>query len=259
VPRQSASSTASCPMTSFRPRLSLWQNRSPKVRLLSNEKSYVSVIDLDGDDGFTISGRLDDLIEMEVLENAENHEKALETSGNPDKIVAVGEKPEETPLNSDGQKGPANCLPVGKPVKKVFVVDVKTVKSFDYLDVPKLEHVLQLTFYLRVLREQYPGICGKLLYIKKEDFSFTEFDIPYSDENWRTLLRRISALHRTLTVPALKKHGAEPESKFVKSMKWGCAYCPHRDKCEFDCGPDGSGFKGMKLVSQPTEPVEAFL
>jgi CRISPR/Cas system-associated exonuclease Cas4 (RecB family) len=234
-------------------------NRSPGVRLIANEKSFVSVVDLDGVDGFTISGRLDDLVEIEVRENGKNPDKPLETVGKAEEGAAPGGETEKKVLDSDGQKGPQFPPSAGKTVKKTFVVDVKTVKSFDYLPEPKAEHVLQLTFYLRVLREQYPGICGKLLYIKKDDFTMTEFDVPYSDENWRTLVRRLTTLHRTLIQPGLRKHGAEPEAKLVKELNWNCNYCPHRANCDFECGPGGAGYKGMKILTPFTEPVEAYL
>jgi hypothetical protein len=240
--------------------------RCPNVRLIANEKSYVGTIDLEGGDGFTISGRLDDLVEMDVVENEKNQDKTLETLVAPGKIAGNGEVPQENNVNPAGQKIDDSVVISNgnRPIssKKVFVVDVKTVKSFDYLDAPKREHVLQLTFYLRMLRETYPGICGKLLYIKKDDFTMMEFDVPYDDKNWRELISRLTVLHRSLTVPAMRRHGAEPESKFVKSMNWGCGYCSHRDKCEFDCGKDGKSFGGMKLVSPMTpadEAIEAFL
>jgi hypothetical protein len=237
--------------------------RCPNVRLIANEKSYVGTVDLEGGDGFTISGRLDDLVEMEVLENAQNQEKALETLVEAGKIAGNGADAAEKVLNNNGEKldpGAVN-VPVQAPkaVKRVFVVDVKTVKSFDYLDGPKREHVLQLTFYLRMLRETYPGICGKLLYIKKDDFTFTEYDVPYTDENWRELISRLSLLHRALTVPSMKKHGCEPESKYNESMKWGCGYCSHRDQCEMECGKSGEAFAGMRLLHPKESGVEAFL
>ena len=238
-------------------------NRAPKCRLIANEKSYVGTVDLEGGDGFTISGRLDDLVEMEVLESAQNQEKAVETLVEAGKIAGNGADAPEKVLDNNGEKldpGAVNApVQIQKAVKRVFVVDVKTVKSFDYLDGPKREHVLQLTFYLRMLRETYPGICGKLLYIKKDDFTFTEYDVPYADENWRELISRLTVLHRTLTTPSMLKHGCEPESKYVEDMKWGCRYCAHRDKCEFDCGPTGNNYGGMRLTTPKNEAVEAFL
>mgnify|MGYP006921293074 CR=1 FL=1 len=240
--------------------------RTPSVRLIANEKSYVGTVDLEGGEGFTISGRLDDLVEIEckeLVENAENPKKALETVGNPGEIAGTRPNSEEKVLGPDmpkvDQKPLAAPCPATRTVKKVFVVDVKTVKSFDYLDKPKPEHVLQLTFYLRMLRETYPGICGKLLYIKKDDFSFKEFDVPYDDENWRNLIRRLSVLHRTLTTPSAAKHGCEPESKYNPDMKCGCGYCSHKDKCEFDCGPDGKSFGGMRIICPKDSGVEAFV
>lgn len=240
--------------------------RANGVRLIANEKSFVSTVDLDGSDGFTISGRLDDLVEIECQEadeNAQNPEKAMETVVNSQKSDGNRTGIEEKVLGPDAlqidQKPLAPPHPQARTSKRVFVVDVKTIKSFDYLDEPKREHVLQLTFYLRVLRETYPGICGKLLYIKKDDFSFKEFDIPYDDENWRELIARLSILHRTLTTPSMARHGCEPESRFNPSMSWGCAHCPHRDRCEFDCGPDGKSYGGMRLTTPKEEAIEAFL
>jgi len=238
-------------------------SRSPKTRLIANEKSYVAVVDLEGADGFSVSGRLDDLVEMEVIENAQNQEKPLETAGKAEESDGIrgrtGDKaPEKDVPGIGGTNGPGDVI-VQKTVRRVFVVDVKSVKSFDYLDEPKREHVLQITFYLRVLREAYPGICGKLLYVKKEDFSMKEFDVPYDDKNWRELVSRLSVLHRTLTVPSMRRHGAEPESKFVKEMNWGCSYCNHKNMCDFDCGSHGEAYKGMRLVSPPEDRVEAFL
>ena len=234
-------------------------SRSPKVRLIANEKSYVAVVDLDGADGFTVSGRLDDLLEMEVQENEKNSEKALETVG--DLKESNGNLPNapENNVNPAGQKIDPGAVNGAKTVNKIFVVDVKTVKSFDYLDEPKRDHVLQLTFYLRVLREQYPGICGKLLYIKKDDFTFKEFEVPYADENWREMVSRFSLLHRTLNTPSMLKHGCEPESKYNPDMKWGCAYCSHRDQCEMEVGKSGEAFAGMRIVCPKDSGVEAFL
>ena len=127
--------------------------------------------------------------------------KRWKPSGKPGKALEIDPEPKRNYSVPTERKYLQIVPPAGKTVKKIYVVDVKSVKSFDYLDEPKREHVLQLTFYLRVLREQFPGICGKLIYIKKDDFSMKEFDVPYDDKNWRELIARLSILHRTLTTP----------------------------------------------------------
>lgn len=258
-------------------------SRTKGIRLLENEKAFMSAIDLfeeagGGDGGFVISGRLDDLIEVEVGPDDVDTKVSIadkiqipcsveETKapqpGTPEAASATCENnAEKTPGNEGKQPENTQKVPDNREKRpnnrRVFVVDVKSIKSFDFLDKPKPEHVLQLTYYLRVLRHHYPGISGKLLYVNKIDFSMKEFDVEYDEKTWRGMLDRFKSLHRHITDPKLRKHGPSPEGKLNKEMSWGCGYCPYREMCDFDCGDKGTAWQGAPKEKRE-EPVEAFL
>lgn len=241
-------------------------SRTRGIRLLENEKAFVSAVDLfeeagAGDGGFVISGRLDDLIEVEVDENAP--EKKAEAQAQPcapeipqgageenaQKAPGIEEKLEKVPGN--GEKRPNS--------RRIFVVDVKSIKNFDYLEKPKPEHVLQLTYYLRVLRHHYPGIVGKLLYVNKVDFSMREFDVEYDEKVWKGMVERFKVIHRNVVNPRMRKTGPEPEGKLISAKNWECNYCPFRALCDFETGNGGDLWAGRASQVKKEESVEAFL
>jgi hypothetical protein len=108
----------------------------------------------------------------------------------------------------------------------LMVREVKTIKSFRYLNEPKSDHVNQIQFYMNVL-----GIeLGQIDYIDKTsllsggtsgmgiDRSFTIVRNPVV---FRDLLLRASSLHTALCENVL------PES----TKGWLCDYCPHPKPC----------------------------
>lgn len=100
------------------------------------------------------------------------------------------------------------------------VVDVKTIKSFDYLEKPKKEHILQVMMYLKALSIKKGG----LLYIKKDDMQIKYFEFEYDPKVVADLISRADTVHKALT------EGTYP-SKVEMADRWQCRYCSYSLEC----------------------------
>jgi len=99
------------------------------------------------------------------------------------------------------------------------IVDVKTIKSFDYLTEPKHEHKLQVMMYLKSL-----GIKkGGLLYVKKDDLQIRYFEFDYDELLVTEILDNADLVNQ-----ALKTNTPPRKTKDT----WACKWCAYNNECK---------------------------
>lgn len=98
----------------------------------------------------------------------------------------------------------------------------------------KYHHKLQLHFYLRALKEQYPNLQGAILYVSRSDLTFREVFVPYEESIIEEIDRQFGVLNK-----AWDEHLA-PESAptviFNPEMNrwevnWLAKYCSYHHLC----------------------------
>lgn len=134
-----------------------------------------------------------------------------------------------------------------------LLLEFKTINSmaFKYRDLPKPEHVTQVTAYMKAVRDfgcvyTLPdGTIGniaplgeklrsaRIVYVSKDDMRVEECAFFYSDDKEAALVERVNflELHRVndtypdrLPLVADKKNGG-------LKRDWQCGYCPWQDLC----------------------------
>jgi len=109
---------------------------------------------------------------------------------------------------------------------KKIVIEVKSIKSLEYLTEPKKPHIMQLMIYLKAL-QHYKIDEGIILYINKNNLTTKSFRIKYDDKILKEAFERAKTLHHYLTNKILPP----PEAKIKKEMNWACAYCQYSEIC----------------------------
>lgn len=130
------------------------------------------------------------------------------------------------PLSGGSVHGRVDVLAEDRVGARV-VVEIKSIKNFNYLDAAKESHRCQLNFYLCAL-----GIDqGELFYVSKEAMLSggaggpveKRFRVQRDVAAFEALIARGEALHAAVS------HGVTPEA----TPDWSCnGYCPHED-CEY--------------------------
>lgn len=129
------------------------------------------------------------------------------------------------------------------------VLEFKTISSrgFSYSDLPKPEHINQVSVYLLALRNHGATVDGaliipalgdllsraRIIYISKDDLRVEEFPILWSPAKEREIVARVQELQ------AAQQSGTLPtrlvptvDRKTGKSKRaWQCGYCPFRTLC----------------------------
>ena len=106
---------------------------------------------------------------------------------------------------------------------KRVLVEVKSAKSVDYLDKPKISNEMQLVLYMHLT-----GVHdGVLLYIDKTNLQSRVFTVPYDKKRAENIIGRFGKLHTAL------KENRLPfaEAKELEDMYWMCRYCEYEEKC----------------------------
>ena len=102
------------------------------------------------------------------------YNKTLDVSGRPDAIIRLAINP---------------IIP--KP--RIVVEEIKTINSrafwyrmdkINNVFEPFEHHVLQLTYYLHELLDEYPDIIGRIRYRSRDDGTEQIITVPYRKENW---------------------------------------------------------------------------
>jgi len=106
---------------------------------------------------------------------------------------------------------------------KIYLVEVKSTKSIDYVKEASPHNVQQLQLYMH-----FTGVHnGFLLYIDKSNLKTKTFEIEYSEEEAKRILERFKSLHKHLKEESLP----EAEGRCHKEVKWMCGYCEYKDRC----------------------------
>jgi CRISPR/Cas system-associated exonuclease Cas4 (RecB family) len=109
---------------------------------------------------------------------------------------------------------------------KIYLVEVKSSKSIDFVKEASPHNIQQLQLYMH-----FTGVHnGLLLYIDKTNLMTKMFEIDYSKEEAERILERFKHLHRHLTEDTLP----EAEARAHKETGWMCRYCEYKDRCEKD-------------------------
>ena len=107
---------------------------------------------------------------------------------------------------------------------KKVLVEVKSAKSTEHLDEPKLSNEIQLILYMHLL-----GIHdGVLLYVDKTNLQSKVFTVPYSQKRGEEILQRFKNLDTALRANELPL----PEAKEIEGINWMCRFCEYAQMCD---------------------------
>jgi CRISPR/Cas system-associated exonuclease Cas4 (RecB family) len=106
---------------------------------------------------------------------------------------------------------------------KIYLVEVKSTKSIDFVKEASPHNIQQLQLYMH-----FTGVHnGFLLYIDKTNLRTKVFEISYDEAEAKRILERFKALHKHLTEDKLP----EAEGRAHKEINWMCNYCEYKDRC----------------------------
>lgn len=109
---------------------------------------------------------------------------------------------------------------------KIYLVEVKSSKSIEFVKEASPHNVQQLQLYMH-----FTGVHnGILLYIDKTNLKTKIFEIDYNKEEAENILKRFKQLHEHLTADKLP----EAEARAHDDIKWMCKYCEYKDRCYKD-------------------------
>jgi len=133
------------------------------------------------------------------------------------------------------------------------LLEFKTISSrgFDYGDLPKAEHVLQIVPYMKVLREEggqatdrgyapvtIPPLAHKLrqariIYVSKDDLRIGEHIVFYTPGKDAELMERLTTLDHHQAAGTLPDRLPDTiDKKGNRKRHWLCAgYCSYRSLC----------------------------
>jgi CRISPR-associated exonuclease Cas4 len=97
-----------------------------------------------------------------------------------------------------------------------YIVEVKSKSKLP--DKPRLEHIMQLNFYLHF----NPGAKGYLLYITRDGFNMRAFEVNYNEELFKKLVDRAIILHNHIISNTL------PDAEYWHGE---CLKCVYRNIC----------------------------
>lgn len=132
------------------------------------------------------------------------------------------------------------CKPNTKPsiiyeIKSVnsraFWWMAKSPKGFQ----PKPDHVKQAHLYLYELRDKYPGIEARVLYVARDDMSTQECDILYDEAHAQSQVEKFGVLNecwKNKVVPPVEPAITQEYGKYI--VNWKAKYCSHHALCMND-------------------------
>lgn len=114
----------------------------------------------------------------------------------------------------------------------LYVLEFKSIntKAFEFLDVPKPEHVIQTHAYMWMNRElrNLPVQKGLIYYEDKNNHRVKEFVVDYDE----SLVQKEIKDKITRVVQWAKDKTIPPRP--FKRTDWHCAYCPYQNHCWSD-------------------------
>jgi hypothetical protein len=144
---------------------------------------------------------------------------------------------------------------------RVEVAEYKTINSqaFKYRDLPKPDHVGQLSVYLMVLKNQGaiagdgtvipPSVArGRIAYVSKDDLLIDEYTVLLSEGKERAILRRVGYLDLyAADGEALPPRLPDEIKKGERKRAYLCNYCPYAQRCWETDGP-GVNLLGEEIL-----------
>ena len=109
------------------------------------------------------------------------------------------------------------CIKNGKPQ----VIEIKSIKSFDYLDKPIPKHIVQLQLYLYATRSK----VGHLVYVEKTGLQTTYFPVFYKKKIVTQTLKKIAMVNECI------KNRMLPERVCSDYSAFECFVCPYKEEC----------------------------
>jgi hypothetical protein len=221
------------------------------------------------DEKYNVSGRIDALIispdectpeakglikrKKEIFEVLEDHKKNLFKGINQFNNLEINEDQfregrdklmkRDDSLYSEERQINNELL---KPNKKnsLMVIEIKSISEWGFKfrereGIPMEAHSKQTQFYLWKLRDKYPNILARVLYVQIPYQNLLEFDIPYSEEDLMDLQRFWTTINKAIKVGKLPP-AAPSVVKSSINGKWQVNYqaewCRHHIKCTGDSG-----------------------
>jgi len=148
--------------------------------------------------------------------------EVIKSEKNKDVVLLKSELPIKIEKKDFIISGRIDNLLLLKINNKKFLVEVKSSK---YL--PKrasTAHEMQLQLYMYAIKV-YNGI---LLYIQKDNLQVKSFNVNFSKEKIKRIMKRFEKLHFHL----VKDKIPEPEAKLSEEKRWLCDYCDYKEECE---------------------------
>ena len=108
-----------------------------------------------------------------------------------------------------------------------YVIDFKSINSssFGYLDVPKIDHKIQLLLYMYFFGVER----GIILYENKDNQELKEFEIS-KKENEELILEVFEKLNYVRD--CVKDKILPNKPVFLEDDQWRCNYCSYKSECE---------------------------
>ncbi len=148
--------------------------------------------------------------------------EVIKSEKNKDVVLLKSELPIKIEKKDFIISGRIDNLLLLKINNKKFLVEVKSSK---YL--PKrasTAHEMQLQLYMYAIKV-YNGI---LLYIQKDNLQVKSFNVNFSKEKIKRIMKRFEKLHFHL----VKDKIPEPEAKLSEEKRWLCDYCDYKEECK---------------------------
>jgi CRISPR-associated exonuclease Cas4 len=104
-----------------------------------------------------------------------------------------------------------------------ILVEIKTMRTLNFIDGVKKHHLMQSNFYLSVMKLKK----GFVIYIDRTNLQHKIFEVTQSDELFDEMVKRCKVLHKHL----VENKVPFAEAKLNRNMRWNCDYCLYRLEC----------------------------
>jgi len=147
----------------------------------------------------------------------------LESEKNPS--IELLEKESPFTLESEGIviSGRVDDIVVVKIDNKVYLLEVKSTSTLEYIRSPYDSHVMQLQLYMHAKNIHN----GMITYLEKNTLHSKSFDVNYNANEAEKAIKRLKELHKFLKDDKLPI----AEARAVSSKNWMCKGCQYREEC----------------------------
>lgn len=126
---------------------------------------------------------------------------------------------------------------------KTLLYEIKTMHSRGFwyrekggrLALP--HHELQVTAYLWLLKEKYPGIEGRLCYVSKDDLAVMTVEVPYREKLVEEIKEQLHVLNEaweSQEPPSAALEVVFDEGQGKWAVNWQGRYCALHERCTGD-------------------------